>query len=156
MDDEDIHIRLSASSFDSACSSLAHLYHDCHIDREVVSKDLWKKLNTYKKGSRREAARERKKLGLSMTEGKKHLPFAAYRYLANILFTSASPEHVPAHTFLLMEWNLMSCSEYVIDSKIDLVSWSSPCRIEGHPSQKTLSLSSNRRHIWSGTSDSIP
>ena len=123
MDTEDIHIRLSASSFDSSCSSLAHLYHDCHIDREVVSKELWRKLGTYKKGSRREAARERKKLGLSMTEGKKHLPFAAYRYLAGILFTSASPEHVPAHTFLVMEWNLMSRSEYVVDSKIDLVSF---------------------------------
>ena len=71
MGDEDIHIRLSASSFDSACSSLAHLYHDCHIDREVVSKDLWTKLGTYKKGSRREVAQERKKLGLSMTEEKK-------------------------------------------------------------------------------------
>ena len=58
-----------------------------------------------------------------MTEGKKHLPFAAYCYLAKILFTSASPEHVPAHTFLLMEWNLMSRSEYVVDSKIDLVSF---------------------------------
>ena len=123
MDDEDIHIRLSASSFDSACSSLAHLYHDCHIDCEVVSKDLWTKLNTYKKGSRREATQDRKKLGLSMTEGKTHLPFAAYRYLANILFTSAYPEHVPAHTFLLMEWNLMSRSEYVVDLKIDLVSF---------------------------------
>ena len=119
-----VDIRLSASSFDQACSSLAHLYHDCNIDRtQGVSKDLWTKLGTYKNGSHREAARERKKLGLSTTEGKKHLPFAAYRYLANILFRSSSAEHVPAHTFLLLEWNLMSRSEFVVGSKIDLVSF---------------------------------
>ena len=53
-----VHIHPSVSPFDQACSSLAHLYHDCQVDRDRVSKDLWTKLGTYKKGYHREAARE--------------------------------------------------------------------------------------------------
>ena len=38
MDYEDVHICLSASSFNSACFSLAHLYHDCKnlAERKLV------------------------------------------------------------------------------------------------------------------------
>ena len=116
-------IRLGASSFDRACSSLSHLYLEVGLDKEVVSKDLWMQLSTYKKGSRRAGAKERKKLGLSTVEGKKNLPFAGYRLLAKLLFESDHPEHVYAHTFLVFDWNLVSRSEYVIGSKIDLVSF---------------------------------
>ena len=45
-------IRLGSSAFDRACSSLSHLYLECCLDKEVVSKDLWAQLSTYKKGSR--------------------------------------------------------------------------------------------------------
>ena len=77
----------------------------------------------YKQGSRRTAAREKKKLGLSTVEGKKHLPFAAYRLLAKILFESEKLEHVYAHTFIVLKWNLISRAEYVVDANIDLVSF---------------------------------
>jgi hypothetical protein len=116
-------IRLGSSAFDRACSSLSHLYLECRLDKEAVSKDLWAQLSTYKKGSRRAGAKERKKLGLTTVEGKKHLPFMGYRLLAKLLFESDHPEHVYAHTFLIIDWNLMSRSETVIDSKIDLVAF---------------------------------
>jgi len=114
-------IHLGLSVFDLACSSLSHLYLQCGIDKEVVSKDLWAQVSTYKKGSRCAGAKERKKLGLSTVEGKKQLPFMGYRLLAKILFESDHPEHVYAHTFLIIDWNLVSWSETVIDSKINLV-----------------------------------
>ena len=60
---------------------------------------------------------------MAATEGKKPLPFRAYNYLAKILFESDEPEHVVAHTFLLLEWNIKPRSEYVVDSNIDLVSF---------------------------------
>ena len=47
----------------------------------------------------------------------------AYRLLARLLFESKNPEHVYAQTFLVLDWNLVSRSEYVVDSKIDLVSF---------------------------------
>ena len=58
-----------------------------------------------------------------MVEGKKYLPFAAYRLLARILFESEKPEHIHARTFLVLDWNLISRAEYVVDAKIDIVSF---------------------------------
>ena len=122
--DETVYVRLGQSAFDGATSALSHLYTECGLDKHIISKDLWTKLTPYKQGSRRLAASEKKKLGLSTVEGKKHLPFAAYRKLAKILFESEKPEHIHAHTFLLLEWNLISRAEYVVDANIDLVSFS--------------------------------
>ena len=121
--DETVEIRLSTSAFDGATSSLSHLYTECGLDKHQVSKDLWTKLKVYKAGSRRTSAREKKDLGLSTVEGKKHLPFAAYRLLARILFESPKPEHIYAHAFLVLEWNLISRAEFLVDAKIDIVSF---------------------------------
>jgi len=124
MNEKDLVIRLSPSSYDGACSALSHLFTESGITKEQTScsKDLWLKLSSYKKGTRRLSAKEKKQHGLSTIEGKKPLPFAAYELLAKILFESPDPEHVPAHTFLLLEWNLISRAEYLVDSKIDAVS----------------------------------
>ena len=86
-----------------------------------MSKELWTQILSYKKNTRRLAVKERKHLGLAVTEGKKPLPFCEYKHLAKILFESDEPEHVAAHKFLLLEWNLISRAEYVVDSNIDLV-----------------------------------
>jgi hypothetical protein len=61
---EEVQIRLGISSFDGACSALSHLYLECGLDKEVISKELWNKLSTYKKGSRRKSTKEKKKLGM--------------------------------------------------------------------------------------------
>ena len=89
----------------------------------VTTKDLWTRISLYKKGARRKGATERKRLGLAATEGKKPLPIRAYKYMAKILFESDKPEHIAAHLFLLIEWNLISRAEFVVDAKIDLVSF---------------------------------
>ena len=78
---------------------------------------------SYKKVTRRLAVKKRKQLGLAPTEGKKPLPFRAYKYLAKIIFGSDEPEHVSARTFLLLEWNIISRAEYVVDSNIYLASF---------------------------------
>ena len=118
-------VRLSPSAFDGAISALSHLFTECGLAKTVSaeSKNLWTQLATYKQGSRRTAASEKKKLGLSAVEGKKHLPFAAYRKLATILFEGQDSAYVAAHAFLVLEWNLISRAEYLVDAKIDLVSF---------------------------------
>jgi len=60
-------------------------------------------------------------LGLSLAEGKKPLPIAAYKELARILFESEKPEHVAAHAFLILAWNLIARAEFVVDVKIDAI-----------------------------------
>ena len=113
--DSYVKIRLSPSSNDASCSALSHLYLECGIDKEKTSKEIWTQLLLYKKGTRRLAAQERKQLGLAAIEGKKPLPFREYKYLAKRNCESDEPEHVAADTFLLLEWNIISPAEYVVD-----------------------------------------
>ena len=82
--DSSVNIRLIPSSYDASCSALSHLYLECGIDKEKMSKELWTQLSSYKNGTRRLAIKERKQLGLAPTEGKKPLPFRAYNYLVKI------------------------------------------------------------------------
>ena len=48
---------------------------------------------------------------------------AACKYLTKLLYESPNPEHIPAHTFFVLNWNLVSRAEFVVDAKIDLVSF---------------------------------
>jgi len=125
VDDGEKTIWLSPSSFDGACSALSHLFTESGISKEKtdITKELWTKLSSFKKGTRRVLAKEKKKLGLSTIEGKKPLPFCAYEYLAKILFESDKAEYVAAHTFLILEWNLISRAEYLVDATIDAVTF---------------------------------
>ena len=70
-EDKTLAIRLGKSAFEGTTSSLSHLYLECGLKKENVSKDLWAKSSTYKKGSTRTAASERKKLEISTVKGKK-------------------------------------------------------------------------------------
>ena len=122
--DTETEIRLKPSLIGGATSSLSHLFQESGIDKDVnkVTKELWACLASYKKGTRRISARQHHKLGLSATEGKKPLPFRAYCHLAKILFESENAEYIAAHSFLLLDWNLISRAEFVVGAKIDLVS----------------------------------
>jgi hypothetical protein len=55
------------------------------------------------------------------TKGKKPLLLAAYKYLAKKIFESKKPEHVGAHMFLIIAWNLISHAVFVIGSNIDSI-----------------------------------
>jgi hypothetical protein len=109
-----ITIRLGAGSFNNACSALSHLFTECGVDKSAteVSITMWRKIALYLKGTRRTTARERQK--------QDPMPYPAYVHLAKALSTSDKPEHTAAHLFLLLEWNMVSCSEAVVDQHIDL------------------------------------
>ena len=55
-EDAIVMICLGSSVFDATCSALSHLYHECGLNKEVLSKDLWSQLSIYKKGSHRAGA----------------------------------------------------------------------------------------------------
>jgi hypothetical protein len=103
-------------------SALAFLFVECETDKiaSEVSKNLWKKVSLYKKGCRRANARERQELGLRTTKGKDPMPLAALVYLCQILVKSPDPEHLDAQFFLLLDWNLFSRAESIVNSHIDL------------------------------------
>jgi hypothetical protein len=114
-------IRLSPSSYDGECTALSYLYTECRKIKEETSRELWVKLAGYKKGSRRKGASERHHLGLKVTEGKKPLSLQGLKALARVLFRSEKPEYISAHTFLLMEWNLIARAENCVESNIELI-----------------------------------
>jgi hypothetical protein len=76
-DVDEVEVRLSASSYESACSALSHLYTDAGLNKEAISPELWKKLSSYKKGSRRMGASEKNDFGLKLSEGKRPLSYQA-------------------------------------------------------------------------------
>ena len=116
-------IRLGHGSYSTARSSLAFLYGECGVSRELSenTKYLWKQMPIYQRGSARTAALQREALGMRTLEGKDPIPFAAFCHLAKILFKSKEPEHVGLHLFLVLDWNMMSRAEQCVDSNIELI-----------------------------------
>ena len=122
-----VYVRLHKSSYDGVTSALANLHTECRVPRDVNPevKKMWETLSIYKKGTTRDGAKQRKKLGLRHSEGKDKMPFAAFVHLAEILHRSDNPEHIGAHLFLCLDWNMISRADSVITSNIELVGMSS-------------------------------
>ena len=78
-------ILVSPSTYDGIFSSLSHIYKLCGVDKDVVSPTLFQLLATYKKGTRRVGASQKKDLGLKIMEGNKHLSFPEYKLLCECL-----------------------------------------------------------------------
>jgi hypothetical protein len=118
-----IKIHLKAASFDGVQSAIANLYTDCNFDRDFneTTKEFWRKIGLFRKGTRRKGARERQKLGLRTVEGKDPMPHPAYVYLANVLHKSKDPKMIACHLFLLLEWNLISRADFVIEQNIEII-----------------------------------
>jgi len=123
---EVITIRHGGSSFDRLSSALTYLFNECHVPKDVNEqvKKMWGLMPKYKKGSYRIGAEEKEKLGIRAT-GKDPLPFDAYVFLAEILCKDENPEYIAAHLFLLLDWNLISRADMIVNANIELVrAWS--------------------------------
>ncbi len=48
------------------------------------------------------------------------MPFEAYRLLSSILARSSDPEHLACRLFLLLDWNMVSRAENVVNQHMDL------------------------------------
>ncbi|KAL3778149.1 hypothetical protein ACHAWO_010885 [Cyclotella atomus] len=121
--DNVINVLLHRSSYDGVASSLANLFTECGVARDInpTIKSMWEMIAIYKKGTTREGAKQRKELGLRSNEGKDPLPFDAYCYLADVLHRKKEPKYQEAHLFLLLDWNMISRADSVITSNIELV-----------------------------------
>ena len=69
------------------------------------------------------AASDKQDLGLKSSEGKKFLYFQAYKRLAEIIFRSKKIEHIAAHTFIVLEWNLIARAENCLEAKVEHISF---------------------------------
>lgn len=130
--DEMMRLRPTASYYDGISSALSFLFQVCKVPKDVNQdvKDMWPEMARYKKGSARIGAEQKQMFGIRKI-GKDPLPLAAYVYLAEVLCKSQDPEYIAAHFFLLIDWNLISRADLVINANIELVGmWSDCLRFE--------------------------
>ena len=85
-------------------------------------------------------AQEKQASGKSLEEGKKPMSFAVYRLLCEKLLKSDTADALFAHTYLVLEWNLMSRAHIVGDMDVAHIKWRLPCILFGE--KTTLSKKS--------------
>ena len=108
-------VRLGDSSYSAVQSGVSFLYRQSGVQRSAEIKEG---VALYCKGSKRKGRRLKQDLGLDISEGKKAMSKNVYSFLAKKLFESKDPEHLFAHLFLVLDWNLMKRAENCVDCKI--------------------------------------
>ena len=77
------------------------------------------------------------------------MPYPAYVQLAKALSMSDKPEHTAAHLFLLLEWNMVSHLEAVVDQHIDLFGvYNDALLVHLGPSKGDQDGSKHADHPW--------
>jgi hypothetical protein len=125
---EYVTIRVGPATYDGMTSGLTFLFQECKVAKDVNEKvrEMWSELPRYKKGCHRKSAEEKRKLGIRNT-GKDPLPLQAYIFLAELLCKSDDAEHIAAHLFLLLDWNLISRADMIVHSNIELIGIVTKC-----------------------------
>ena len=119
-------VRLGDSSYSAVQSAVSFLYRQSGVDR---SEEIKGGVSLYCKGSKRKGRKLKQDLGLEITEGKKAMSKGVYGFLAKTLFFSGDPEHIFAHLFLVLDWNLMKRAENCVDCKISHITVKSDCLV---------------------------
>jgi hypothetical protein len=108
-------VRLEASTYDGFRSAISFLYKESGVQ---MRDSMVTNFGRYIKGSKRINLAAKQTLGLKITEGKSHMTVPVYEKACEIFFESSKPEHVFAHAFLVLDWNLMKRAENVVEAKI--------------------------------------
>ena len=108
-------LRLDAASYDGYRSAISFLYKETGLTMPVI---MAEKLTKYLKGSKRINLAAKQTLRLKIVEGKAEMRPQVYSKRAQILFESEKIEHIFAHTFLVLEWNLMKRAENCVHANI--------------------------------------
>jgi hypothetical protein len=136
---------LAKSSYDGIRSALAHMY---RLTGKVMKDDLLKNLKEFMGGIKRTAVTEKKESGVSLDEGKKSMSYEVYSMLCSILSKGDSDEHLFAHAYLTLEWNLMARSENVNSCHINHISWNADSLLFYFPLTKGNQGGENNHVPW--------
>ena len=111
---------LEASTYDGFRSAINHLYRESNVK---MPDEMVNCFSRYIKGSKRINLAAKQTLGLKISEGKLHMTVPVYEFLCKTMFDSKKPEHIFAHTFTVLDWNLMKQVENVVNAKIAHISF---------------------------------
>ena len=113
---------LSTTSYGGVRSALTHIYR--RSGREV-GKEFEKKLTEFMSGMKRTVAADKRDKGETLDEGKKPMSYDAYKALCQIFFKGESDEHLFAHVFIILQWNLMARSDNCVKMHMNHIEWRS-------------------------------
>ena len=85
--------------------------------------------------------------GQSLQEGKEPMSFAVYRVLCGKLLRSEASDALFAHTYLVLEWNLMSRAHIVGDMDVAHIEWRLPCILFGEVERKPGRVRIHKDHF---------
>ena len=108
-------LRLEASFYDGYRSAISHLFKESGV---LMSEEMKLNFSRYIRGSTRTNKAAKQTLGLKVKEGKLHMTVEVYETIARLMFESDKREHMFAHAFHVLDWNLMKRVENVVDCKI--------------------------------------
>ena len=109
-------VQQSASQYEGIRSSISYLY---KMTRVVMPDEMANNLRSFIAGQRRTGSKEKQDLGLTILEGKRPISSEAYELVCKHFFYSGKPEHVFAHLFNVLDWNLMKRAENCVNAKIN-------------------------------------
>ena len=122
-DGDDI-VYLASTSYGLMKSALIYLFNSSGQEMES---GLCKELDTFMRALRKSVAKAKAQSGRSLEEGKRPMSFPVYHLMCQKLFESETPDALFAHTYLVLEWNLMARAHMVGDMNVAHIEWRQDC-----------------------------
>ena len=117
---------LSKSTYGSIRSAFKYLHKMAGLQ---VSEEYERSLTQFNKGMIRQLTAEKVEKGMSLEEGKKAMDMDVYRLMAWLLIKSGLDNTTFAHVFLVLEWNLMACSNNCKNLCLVHIEWRHDCLV---------------------------
>ena len=103
---------------------------------------------------KRVVADNKRESGAGLDEGKKEMSFEGYKRLCEELYNGKVDDHLFAHDFLTMEWNLIVRSENCVNIHVQHIQWRSDSLIYYFGTSKcnqTGDISNDTWHVYSNS-----
>ena len=111
---------LSKSAYGHMKSAFGNLFKTSGQNMESV---LAAELNQFSNSLSRKIAEAKVSSGQSLDEGKKPMSFAVYQLMCRKLLESDQADTLFAHTYLVLEWNLMARAHMIADMDVAHIEW---------------------------------
>jgi len=92
-----------------------------------MERGMCKELDVFMRALKKKIAKAKASSGESLEEGKRPMSFAVYQLMCQKLLESDTADALFAHTFLVLEWNLMARSHMVGDMDVAHIEWRQDC-----------------------------
>ena len=136
---------LSKAGYGQIRSAFRHLY---RVSGEKMGEEYETDLSQFMSGLKRTVASSRAASGQRLDEGKKGMQFEVYKKMCEILYKSDDDEHLFAHAFLTMEWNLLARSDNCFSMHVSHIAFQNGCLLFFFSKSKGNQTGEASEHPW--------